>query len=587
MPPSAQAAPKHNQPETPPQTPEDIAAALQHFLAAHPTAFLLEDGRVLFDLRSTQHSVSADHGRCTLQLWNPDRNLVRRIVAATPKPGPTLRLSAQRLGHPRPHALELVTARQPRQPTTRDAARTRYLRVLERALHRHFPDDTLEALRSAMDLERSFGPAYARGTLRRGRDAVALVAVNAHESQTTVDGILTVGLLWLHHLREQAAGRRLYAGLRLIVPRGTAATTLTRLAWLNSKVARYQLFELDETSEDLTELDPADHGNLVTRLVEAPDHARAVAPGGRFAPAIHSILDLLPPSTEVLGLPHHPTPTLPTLPSAASAHSRTAHLPTPGFRAEARLRSPAELTFSLHGLDFARIRLGYAGQSFNRQLEVTVGAGPDETPLTPETAPQLRALVHALFARRSALGAPRDPLFRTSPESWLGSLLRHHLSDLDPDLLPAPVYPEVPALTGGGRSLDRGMLDLLATTRTHQLAVLEIKATEDLHLALQGLDYWIRIRHHHLSHTDPSSGLGELQQRGYFPGTRLLPHPPHLFLVAPALEIHPSTETILRYFSPQIPWTLIALDQRWRQRIRPVWRRRGGAPATVLPHQHP
>ncbi len=576
MPPSAQAAPRHTPPHTPQQTPDELATILRHFLAQHPTASLLEDGRVLFDLRSAQHSVSVDHGRCTLQLWNPDRNLVRRILSATPKPGPTLRLSAQRLGHPRPHTLELVTSRQPRQSSTRNAARTRYLRVLERALKQHFPDDTLEALRSAMDLERSFGPAYARGTLRRGRDAFALVAVNAGESQTTVDGILTVGLLWLHHCREQAAGRRLYGGLRLIVPRGTAATTLTRLAWLNPKIARYQLFELDETSEDLTELDPADHGNLATRLVEAPDHARAVAPGGRFAPAIPAILDLLPPFTEVLGLPHHPGP-LPPIPSTASAHSKTNLLPTPGFRAEARLRSSAELTFSLHGLDFARIRLGYAGQTFNRELLVTVGSGPDETQLTPETAPQLRQLVHALFARRSALGAPRDPLFRTSPESWLGSLLRHHLPDLDPDLLPAPVYPEVPALTGGGRSLDRGMLDLLATTRSHQLAVLEIKATEDLHLALQGLDYWIRIRHHHLAHTEPSTGLGELQQRGYFPGTRLLPEPPHLYLVAPALQIHPATETILRYLSPQIPWTLIALDQRWRTRIRPVWRRRSEA----------
>lgn len=585
MPPSVQAATRT---PAPTQTPETVAGLLQAFLADHPEALLLEDGRVLFDLRTAQHAISSDRDRCSLQMWNEHGNLVRRILSATPKSGGTLRLTAHRLGQPRPHTLELVSGRQHRVPTSRDYARSRYLRVLERALQRHFPDETTEALRSAMDLERSFGPAYARGSLRRGQQAWALIGVNARETQSTIDGILTIGLLWLHHCREQAAGRCLYQGLRLIVPRGAATTTRARIAWLNPKLARFQLFELDESTEDLLQLDPIDHGNLATRLVEAPDHTRALAPGERFAAAIPAILDLLPPGTHVLGLPPGSTPQPATIcreAIPAGAHSRTAHVLKPGFVAEARLRSSAELAFSLHGLDFARIRLGYAGQSFNRELVITIGSGRDETFLTPETAPELRKLVHALFSRRLALGSPRDPLFRTSPESWLAANLRQHLPDLDPHLEPDPVYPEVPALTGGGHSLDRGMLDLLATTRTHQLAVIEVKATEDLHLALQGLDYWIRIRHHHLAHTNPSTGLGELQQRGYFPGTRLLAEPPHLYLVAPALEIHPATETILRYLSPQIPWTLIALDQRWRTRIRPVWKRRSTPPSGSSP-QH-
>lgn len=565
MPPSVQAAS---------QSPEEIATTIQQFLVDHPDAALLEDGRVLFELRSAQRSLSADHGRCSLHLWSEQHNLVRRILSATPKPGGILRLTTHRLGHTRPQSLELVSARHHRAPSTRDFARSRYVRTLARVLERHFPGETLDTLRSAMDLERSFGPAYARGILRRGRECWAVISTSPAESQTTIDGILTIGLLWLHHCREQAAGKRLFQGLRLILPAGTAHTTQARLAWLNPKIAQYHLFELDQTSEELHELDPADHGNLATRLVEAPDHGRAVAPGGRFAPAISSILALLPPATHVLGLPPAATPPPPSPLAAAGAHSRTAAIATLGFHAEARLRSSAELTFSVHGLDFARIRLGYAGQSFNRQLEVTVGTGPHETPLTPEAAPDLRAMVHALFARRAHLGSSRDPLFRTSPESWLASNLRQNLPALDPELLLDPVYPEVPALTGGGHSLDRGMLDLLAVTRSHQLAVVEVKAAEDLHLALQGLDYWIRIRHHHLGNHDASTGLGELQQRGYFPGIRLLAEPPQLYLVAPALEIHPATETILRYLSPRIPWTLIALDQRWRTHIRPVWKRR-------------
>ena len=40
-----------------------------------------------------------------------------------------------------------------------------------RVLERDFPDYKLERLTTAADLERSFGPVYARGVLRRGTAA--------------------------------------------------------------------------------------------------------------------------------------------------------------------------------------------------------------------------------------------------------------------------------------------------------------------------------------------------------------------------------------------------------------------------------
>ena len=51
------------------------------------------------------------------------------------------------------------------------------------------------------------------------------------------------------------------------------------------------------------------------------------------------------------------------------------------------------------------------------------------------------------------------------------------------------------------RRADRGMLDLLGVTDDGRLAVIELKADEDLHLALQGLDYWVRVRWHHLQNS--------------------------------------------------------------------------------------
>jgi hypothetical protein len=120
------------------------------------------------------------------------------------------------------------------------------------------------------------------------------------------------------------------------------------------------------------------------------------------------------------------------------------------------------------------------------------------------------------------------------------------------------------------------MLDLLSVSEDGRLAVIELKAAEDPQLALQGLDYWIRVRWHHMQNPDHATGLGEFQRHGYFGGLRLSAEAPRLLLVAPALRVHPATDTILRHLSPRVEWTLIALDERWRDQVRVIWRKRSG-----------
>src|SRR5665213_113404 len=144
------------------QTPVVIAAALEAFLAEHPHAIVLEDGKVLFDMRTAKYSLATEHGRCTLQLWSEERNIVRRVSAAAPRGG-VLRLSTQRFGQTRPGSLELLADKDRRTPTTREATRVRYLRVLERVMLRggsgDWGDWKADGFRTAMDLEKSFGPA--------------------------------------------------------------------------------------------------------------------------------------------------------------------------------------------------------------------------------------------------------------------------------------------------------------------------------------------------------------------------------------------------------------------------------------------
>ena len=227
------------------QTPEQIARTIEQFLTAHERSVVAEEGRVLFDLRSAKYSLTTEHGRCTLQLWDGDRNIVRRVSAATARGtagAASLRLTVHRFGQASAASLDILADRDRRTPSTREAVRTRYLKTLERAAMRgteDWGDWKIDGLRTAMDLEKSFGPAYARGSLVNGQQAWALIGVNREETQTMIDGVLTVGVLWLAHCRENAGGRRLYRGLRIVVPRGMAALTASRLAWMNPDAAQW------------------------------------------------------------------------------------------------------------------------------------------------------------------------------------------------------------------------------------------------------------------------------------------------------------------------------------------------------------
>jgi hypothetical protein len=537
------------------QTPQQIAAALEEFLAESPKAVVLEDGKVLFDMRVAKYSLTTEHGRCALQLWSEERNIVRRVSRTVERAG-MLRLTTHRFGQTRPGSLELLADQDRRTPTTREATRVQYLRTLERAMLRgrglrgedkDWGDWKPDGFRTAMDLEKSFGPAYARGSLVQGQQAWAVIGVNSAETQTTVDGILTLGVLWLAHCRENAGGRRLYRGLRLIVPKGMATLTASRLAWMNADAAQWELWEFDEKTEELEQRDAADHGNVSTRLLQAPNEAAARE---RFAEATTRVMALVPEAMRAV--------------------------------VEQRVRSGSEMAFLLHGLEFARVRMGYAGASFNRVQEITFGAGANETPLTDENAGELRELVARLFARRTArekgarLGSSRpdarDPLYRMQPERWLESVLRRDVTVIDGHLDAAHVYTQVPAFAAS----DRGMLDLLSVDKDGRLAVIELKADDDLHLALQGLDYWVRVRWHHQQNPDRMNGLGEFQRHGYFGGVRVAEGAPRLYLVAPALRVHPATEVVLRYLSPRVEWELVALGERWREQVKVVWRKRSG-----------
>ncbi len=170
-------------------------------------------------------------------------------------------------------------------------------------------------------------------------------------------------------------------------------------------------------------------------------------------------------------------------------------------------------------------------------------------------------LIRSLGEVRHADGARECRWWRLHPERWLESLVVKNVSALDSQLDPRFCYSQVPAFFAS----DRGMIDVLTLTREGRLAVIELKADEDIHLPLQGTDYWSRVAWHHQ--------CGEFQRFGYFPGRELSPEPPVLVMVAPALHVHPATDTLLRYISPKIEWRLRGVDERWRKKLRVVFQK--------------
>ncbi|MGA2185138.1 MAG: hypothetical protein ABSH47_19140 [Bryobacteraceae bacterium] len=160
-------------------------------------------------------------------------------------------------------------------------------------------------------------------------------------------------------------------------------------------------------------------------------------------------------------------------------------------------------------------------------------------------------------------GMPAPPVKafdHSHPELWLEAQVRTSLRKIDPALLPEPVYGQVPAFAATAH----GLIDLLGVDASGRASVIELKASEDIHLPLQALDYWMRVRWH--------LERGDFASAGYFPGVELRPEPPRLLLVAPALLFHPTNEVILRYFSPEVGVERIGVGIEWQKSLRVLFR---------------
>lgn len=493
---------------------ERVRARIEAFLAADASREITEDGELLFDLRQTRFRLEEPHGKLLLHLWSPERNWVRRVLGIARESGERLELSVERFGRRQPGKLVVAApGRRAAHDRERSVARRRYCAWLRRLLEREFPRVRLEGVSTAPDLKRSFSALYTRARLREGERWWAVVGVNAREEAAAVDALLTYALIWFDWNRWRTA-ERVWAGLRLFLPVGRTQTTANRLACLDRTRLGVELYAVDEEAFACARLDERDFGNLESHLAPA---RRAEEILTAESSAVERIRALAPEAIEAV---------------------------VPAGRHELSLR--------FRGLEFARSAGG----------QVSFGVGRQEEPLTAKSFSALAALVERL--RRERVGEPASrgasPYYRLQAERWLESLVRAAPQAVDPRLAADRLYRQVPAVAAG----ERGVADLLGATRDGQLIVIELKASTDIHLPLQGLDYWWRVRWH--------QERGELSAGGYFPGLHLKPDPPELLLVAPALQFHPSTEDVVSYLAPEVRVTLVGVNEDWRRELKVVFR---------------
>jgi hypothetical protein len=480
----------------------DLQLVIQCFVASCSQPVLSEPGEELIELRGDNFSLDPRENCVQLQAWDEKRNLVRRVTGVDSQTRSTLQLRTERFGK-KVGTLSLVDRKRPAaQNLELKSARLEFREVFRRFLRREYTGFRLEELSTEANLESSLSPSYPRAFLRS--KGVALAAIAAPPGPN-VDGVLTFGLIWLDYLRRRESSLSVQ-GLVIFLPAGSEKNTCLRLRFLDPSLATYAVFLYGEDGSTRA-VDLSDYGNVETHL----------EPCRRRAPA-----------------EDHPL------------HAYLAQLP--GI--DLLENHDGSFVYRAHGLPFAKIFNG----------EVRFGLETKRVARSSNLL-EIQSLASHLLRFRSPESESRHhPLYLRNPESWLEAQVRGELAEIDPTLLRRPVYGQVPAFA----ACDRGLLDLLAVDSEGRLAVLELKATEDVHLPLQALDYWIRVEWH--------LRRREFSGQGYFPGIELNGDAPRLLLVAPALEFHPSNERVLRFFSPQVPVERLGVGLEWRKQLKLMYR---------------
>lgn len=410
--------------------------------------------------------------------------------------------------------------------------RNNYAQLLARLIAAKFDGARIERATTGTDRARQLTGRYARLVVRRAAETILAIGACEAELQTEIDGIVATGIVWLTRFNEGRDAKTQARALAFCLPRDRSQTAIERLTLVDATAldARIECFEVDERREDLMAVQVATQQELLST------HPRNVLWPRQPVTDEHwreRILSLAPGLIEARNLPGHDGE-----------------------------------SFAIQGLEFARVVGGE-----KRQVKFGV-AGLTEDPgtLTESSFADLERLAREILRFRSADSTDRrHPFYRLREEAWLESMLRRDICTLDVRFDERFVYSQIPAWRGDERSV----IDLLTVDREGRLAVVEVKASEDGQLPMQGTDYWLRVEQARLR--------GEFARRGLFSGVTIADQPPVLYLVAPRLRFHRTFAMIARCLSRQVDAWRIGINANWREGVRIRSRERvnpGGAVET-------
>jgi hypothetical protein len=501
-------------------------------LLKSPDWQMVVNDELLTELQSGSYEFSVEWGKLIFAWWDDERSQSWRVT------GYETAAAEVKLKASRGLARETATI------TLRDAERWRaegkmndlpaperrgsYGAALAEMIVSHFVGARIERVNAGGHRAHSLPAQYARLVISLRNETVLVIGANDGEAQSEVDGALDAGLVWLAGFNERREARKRAKQLWLCLPKRRAQTSLERLTLTDTAHlgARIECFEIDEAQSELSALRPVTQAELINsheRELQWPE------PADNRSRWRERITSLAPELIEV--------------------------------RYDA-LRDTE--TYSINGLEFVRVlqtstiqRASFGVSAFSHSGHKSHASLPPAQRLTEANFSELADLTRTIAAYRSAESADRQhPFYRLRQEAWLESLLRRNPRALGPSLDPRFVYSQIPAW----RADERSVLDLLAVNDEGRLTVIEIKVTEDRHLPLQGLDYWLRV--------EQARVRGEFERRGLFPSVRLSAQPPLLYLVAPRLRFHRTFKTIARCLAPEVEAYQLGLNSNWRAGVR-------------------
>jgi hypothetical protein len=503
-------------------TPASLEAARQQITALfnqHAEWFCTASNNETYALRRDEMHVSIAQQRLVLSCWTEKGSRSWRILGWQWDGHALLLQASRRMGADLP-LIELI----PRASATAVAATIRAAR--------QFRCDKLASLACLAELEARIERAamspgaragqpgsYARILLRRRQTRIAVTGPVVSSSPASVDAFLSSALLWFKRTGERIKPPCV-DHLWLIVPVDLLKPLLYRVALLRDGLRNViRIFIVDD---GLTSLTPAQ--SFEWRDLWKKKAARFPSvPAATITPQTSAIIAEAPDAIDVV-------------------HARHGE------------------TLRYFGLPFARVR------SLLGTERVWFGVGRSERCLLDDASRcDWENLLRDLRAHRSASATDhRHAFYHLAAESWLESLLRRDITKLDPGLIIAPLHAQF--RTGRGGKPGIRPIDLLALRQDGRLVVIELKVSEDREHVFQGADYWRRVEAHRRR--------GHIARAKLFGDLKLKDEPPLVYLVAPALRVHPSFQTLAGCIASDIEIYRFDIGEDWRAGVRVMRRMR-------------